>query len=80
MKDDVISAIARSDSIIITYGERLYEKHATEPHLRNMISGKMRELARLVDVSNKQEGSCSMNWKTYCNHVSLTISSIVLEF
>lgn len=58
MKDDPISRKAKSDSLIIAFGERMYHKRDVEEHTSSQISGRMRELARLVmDLKDRSNGN-----------------------
>jgi len=58
MKDDSISQKAKSDALIIAFGERTYHKRDVEEHTASHISGRMRELARLViDLEDRSNGN-----------------------
>ena len=58
MKRDKISQNAKNDSLIILFGERLYNKKDVEEHTGDHVSCRMRELSRLVlymkEKSNKK--------------------------
>ena len=53
MRDDDVKEIVSKDSIILEYGDRLYEHCLKEVHAFNYISTKLRELGRLVKVLMK---------------------------
>lgn len=55
MKTDKESLTVRQDELIQKYGQWLCEKHSTKKHLKNDISQKMRELARLLIQLNKNQ-------------------------
>ena len=48
MSADEISIAARNDTIIVKFGEKLYQKHGHLTHLYTHVSQKMRELGRLI--------------------------------
>ena len=54
MRHDKISRIAKSDMIIIAFGEKLCSKHGHDNENHNYIRQKMRELARLLQEVRKQ--------------------------
>ena len=58
MIDDPISRKVKNDSLIIAFGERMYHKRDVEEHTSSQISGRMRELARLVmDLQDQSNGN-----------------------
>ena len=48
MKDDAITRTVLHDALILKYGKRLYMKRDVEEHFSVHISGRLRELGRLV--------------------------------
>ena len=56
MKDDLITCIVKEDELIKKFGAALQEKYGGNAHLRSMVTGKMRELARLVENSREEAG------------------------
>ena len=49
MKKDNILRRFMNDDLILRFGERMYYKRDLEEHTADHISGRMRELARLVE-------------------------------
>ena len=64
MTRDEISILARNDSTITTYGEKLLQKHSNLKHLHSHISCKMRELARFVAAVRKIDST--ITWLDDC--------------
>ena len=60
MKDDSVTCIVKSDRLIRRYGQQLTEKHGDKSHLKSMISASCCELARLVEVTQQEEGISSL--------------------
>ena len=54
--DEEMKGMIQADPLIIAYGVRLYEKHGHEIHNRRYVSGKLRELARLILSIRKTTG------------------------
>lgn len=48
MANDDVSLTARNDKDIVYFGQRMFQKHAKNPHQFSYIRQKMRELARFV--------------------------------
>ena len=64
MTGDEISILARNDSTITAYGEKLLQKHSNLKHLHSHISCKMRELARFVAAVRKIDST--ITWLDDC--------------
>ena len=57
MNEDEIGRKARNDSLIIAFGERMYNKQDISEHTPGHVSGKMRELSRLLlDLEHNSNG------------------------
>lgn len=56
MRHDFISNLVKCDSLICEFGSRLVNKN-TEKHLRQVISGKLRELGRLLACLREKSNS-----------------------
>lgn len=50
MKDDDIRRLVQADSLILKYGERLFSRRDIEEHSSGQISGRLRELGRLLQL------------------------------
>jgi integrase len=50
LRDDPVSRLIRSDSLILQYGERLFSRRDIEEHSYGQINGRLRELGRLLQV------------------------------
>lgn len=48
MRPDDITRVVKYDSLILEYGQKLFNKHGHDPHQYNYIRCKLRELGRLV--------------------------------
>ena len=59
MKDDAISKIVHNDQLILDFGKRKWAQNNIEVHTANIISGKMRELGRLVLAARSSAPSAS---------------------
>ena len=53
MKADEILLVVRNDNLIVSYGEKLYEKHGHLKHMFKYIKQKLRELARFLLFARK---------------------------
>lgn len=51
--DQVFNAL-KGDPLILEFGNKLYEKHGHEPHMRKYIANQLRELGRLLLVLKDQ--------------------------
>ncbi|CAG2189297.1 unnamed protein product [Mytilus edulis] len=54
MKDDTVKTCLMTDALIMTFGERLYERMDVEEQTPNTIRQKLRHLGRLVDFAKQQ--------------------------
>ncbi|VDI25339.1 Hypothetical predicted protein [Mytilus galloprovincialis] len=54
MKDDTVKKCLMTDALIMTCGERLYERMDVEEHTPNTIRQKLGHLGRLVDFAKQQ--------------------------
>jgi hypothetical protein len=57
MQPDEFSIVARSDVMITSFGQRLFNKHSQHEHLYTFISTKMRELARFLVTARRLDSS-----------------------
>lgn len=51
MLHDEVSLEVKSDALICEYGDRLLEKHGSDPSKDGYVSHKMRELGRFVNAA-----------------------------
>jgi hypothetical protein len=56
---DEVTVAARQDRLIVRLGENLYQKYRNYPHLYQLVSQKMRELARLLIRARKHDSDIS---------------------
>ena len=57
---DEVSIICKADPTIKEFGLRLFRKHGKERHQKQYISGKLRELGRLVNELRKHDQTASL--------------------
>lgn len=57
MTVDEVSLCARNDHLIISFGEKQYQKHKALSHMRQYVRTKMRELARFLIKAREEENS-----------------------
>ncbi|KAK7501253.1 hypothetical protein BaRGS_00007378 [Batillaria attramentaria] len=84
LRDDEISRIIKSDSLLLKYGTRLFDRRDIEEHSANQINARMRELGRLVQIlREKSEMKVStLNAVISAFHFDLLVSAVkdVAEF
>lgn len=77
MNQDETTFIARNDPVICKLGGKLYQKHGHLPHMHMVISQKIRELGRLLEViRTKDESLVSLEECLSPEHFPIIVKSV----
>ena len=63
MRTDEVANVAKKDSLLLAFGERIFLKSKGLPHQYNYVRQKIRELARLVMIINKSTTETHLHLK-----------------
>ncbi|KAK7475438.1 hypothetical protein BaRGS_00033319, partial [Batillaria attramentaria] len=77
MASDGITLVAKTDSLITQFGEKLYQKHGHLPHRQAYIKQKLRELARLlVAIRDEDSGVTELKDVIHPSKFSPVVSAV----